>query len=92
MRLPGMLLCGGGGGGGEEPISWCGIGDGDLDGPREFEPIFHNTVEGGFAGSCASSCARGGGIELHFCGVETGDGSLLYPENGLRMFVFCFCG
>ena len=91
MRLPGTILCGGGGGGGEEPIPRCGIGDGDLEGPREFEPIFHKTVEGGFVGSYTSSCNGAGGFETLFGEVEIGEGAFLYPENGLRMFDFCFC-
>ena len=77
MHLPGTFLCGGGGGGGEELISLCGIGDGDLEGPREFEPIFHKTVEGGFDRSYTSSCTGAGGFEILFGEVEMGEGTFL---------------
>lgn len=43
--------CGGGGGGGDDPIAWCGKGEGDLEGPLEIGLCCHKIVEGGFEGS-----------------------------------------
>jgi hypothetical protein len=52
--------------------------------------MFHKTVDGGFAGLYASSCAWAVDFDFIFGGVEAGEGAFLYPENGLRKFDFCF--
>jgi hypothetical protein len=72
LPAPIITRCGGGGGGGEEQISGCGMGEGDLDGPRETGLCCQSTVDGGLCELYGCSSGFGGGAGEVAGGVDTG--------------------